>query len=257
MPPLTPPPAAPAPPVADPFAPPRLSPGYLTDKEGADLATLRWAALAPLHLQGWCRGRAVGSALAGSGGAALATPQAALEPACVCVCLPLLAGAACTGRATWPAAAPWLNTSRGSCSRAAGVRRWRAGACLRTAVAATCCVCCRLPDCVLPRPTLASLSKAQQPPPAGPLSPLHLPVLPPPHLAAVDSDAAIDEYIRGSIHSSNAIVGTCKVGVLGGRCSCSELTGGGGECTCVVCLLGMRQHGSAMAAESCRQQHAP
>jgi choline dehydrogenase-like flavoprotein len=26
---------------ADPFAPPRLSPGYLTDGEGADLATLR------------------------------------------------------------------------------------------------------------------------------------------------------------------------------------------------------------------------
>nr|WGL47427.1 fatty acid photodecarboxylase [Chlorella sorokiniana] len=30
--------------------------------------------------------------------------------------------------------------------------------------------------------------------------------------SAVDSDAAIDEYIRGSIHSSNAIVGTCKMG---------------------------------------------
>lgn len=28
---------------------------------------------------------------------------------------------------------------------------------------------------------------------------------------AVENDAAIDEYIRGSIHSSNAIVGTCKV----------------------------------------------
>ncbi|KAI7844723.1 hypothetical protein COHA_001810 [Chlorella ohadii] len=30
--------------------------------------------------------------------------------------------------------------------------------------------------------------------------------------SAVENDAAIDEYIRGSIHSSNAIVGTCKMG---------------------------------------------
>ena len=28
--------------AADPFAMPRLAPGYLTDREGADMATLRW-----------------------------------------------------------------------------------------------------------------------------------------------------------------------------------------------------------------------
>jgi choline dehydrogenase len=30
--------------------------------------------------------------------------------------------------------------------------------------------------------------------------------------AAVQSDDQIDDYIRRSVHSSNAIVGTCKVG---------------------------------------------
>lgn len=36
--------AAPAAAAADPFDAPQLNPGFLTDPEGADMATLRWVA---------------------------------------------------------------------------------------------------------------------------------------------------------------------------------------------------------------------
>ena len=62
----------------------------------------------------------------------------------------------------------------------------------------------------------------------------------PPPAFAVESDAAIDEYIRGSIHSSNAIVGTCKVsGRVGGF---SIIIVAGRTRQCCLCSFRFKQH---------------
>lgn len=120
-------------PAADPFAPPKLSPGYLTDKDGADLATLRKG----IH---WARDVARSSALSeyldgelfpGSGGAPVLLYESQNEAGHLCIEI---------------------------CVAALGSRILLWSVC------------------------------------------------------AVVSDDQIDEYIRRSIHSSNAITGTCKVG---------------------------------------------